>query len=123
MSDIKELQAEIRAFAKARDWEKYHEPGELARALMIEAGELNALFLWGVSWQCRRIVNENPVCESITDVYIKELSAELADAFIYAFRLADVLGLNVAEIVRAKMIKNAEKYPIDVAPRNKEGQR
>jgi hypothetical protein len=32
---------------------------------------------------------------------------------IYCFSLADVLAFDVAEIILAKLAKNAEKYPVE----------
>ncbi|MGH7469400.1 MAG: hypothetical protein ACRENP_15730 [Longimicrobiales bacterium] len=43
---IGELQQELRAFARARDWERYHSPRNLAALISSEAGELLALFRW-----------------------------------------------------------------------------
>ena len=40
MSDeptLRELQAEVRAFADARDWGQFHSPRNLAMALSVEA--------------------------------------------------------------------------------------
>ena len=108
---MKDLQNEIRDFAIARNWEYYHSPEELARALMVEAGELNALFLWDYEWQLRHTPNEiDWDYERIENAYWQRVADELADVFIYTLRLADVLGLDVGKIVRNKMVKNAEKY-------------
>ena len=43
---IKELTDEVRSFADARDWHKFHTPKNLAMALAGEAGELLAEFQW-----------------------------------------------------------------------------
>ena len=40
------LKEKILAFRKARDWEQFHDPKNLAEAVSIEAGELLANFLW-----------------------------------------------------------------------------
>jgi hypothetical protein len=41
-----DLAALLRAFAQARDWERYHTPKNLAMALAGETGELVACFQW-----------------------------------------------------------------------------
>ena len=41
-----ELKAQIAAFSKARDWDQFHAPKNLAMALASEVGELMEHFLW-----------------------------------------------------------------------------
>jgi hypothetical protein len=43
LHDLAEL---LRAFARARDWEQYHTPKNLAMALAAEVGELVACLQW-----------------------------------------------------------------------------
>ena len=43
----------------------------------------------------------------------QRLREELADVFAYAFMLAGRHGLDVSEIVKEKIEKNARKYPIE----------
>ena len=46
MNELIELQALISAFTKARNWEEFHTPKNLAMAIAGEAGELAAEFQW-----------------------------------------------------------------------------
>ena len=39
--------------------------------------------------------------------------AEIADVLLYLVRLGDQLGIDPAEVARAKLIENARKYPVD----------
>lgn len=96
---MKELMREIRQFTEDRDWDQFHNGKDLALALSIEASELNEAFLW----------------KDAKDVKIEKVKEELADVFNYAFLIADKYGLDVREIVMAKLAKNAEKYPVDKA--------
>lgn len=96
MTDIEVLTNEIVGFIKERDWEKFHKPKDTALALSIEASELNEVFLWK---------NEN-------EVNVEKVKEELADVFIYSLDLARQYNLNVADIIRAKIKRNAEKYPV-----------
>ena len=41
------------------------------------------------------------------------LQEELADVLIYALRLASVSGVDVMEVLEAKLASNAEKYPVN----------
>ena len=44
--DIKEVRDKIREFNKERDWDKFHTPENLAKSIVIEAGELLECFQW-----------------------------------------------------------------------------
>lgn len=98
-NEISQLIDEVRQFSVDRDWDQFHNPKDLALALSIEASELLEVFLW-----------KNP-----EDAKTEKVKEELADVFNYAFQLADKYNLDVAEIVREKMKRNAEKYPVDKA--------
>lgn len=87
-------------FRDARDWAQFHDPRNLALALSIEAAELNELFLWKKG-------------ESTEGIDPQKLREELADVFAYAFLLAERLNLDVEDIVREKIKKNSEKYPVE----------
>lgn len=89
-------------FRDARDWAQFHDPRNLALALSLEASELNELFLWRKG-------------AGIDGIDPQRLREELADVFAYAFLLAERLDLDVEEIVREKIRKNEEKYPVEKA--------
>ena len=100
MSDIKELVDLLVRFRDERDWGQFHDSKNLALALSIEAAELNELFLW----------KKDSDAEQVDRVRLKE---ELADVFAYVLMLAEKNGLSVSEIVKEKIVKNAEKYPVE----------
>jgi NTP pyrophosphatase (non-canonical NTP hydrolase) len=85
---ISDLQESLRQFAKARDWEQFHNPKNLVMALSGEAGELTALFQWETPDAAARIMH-GPKSELVR--------FELADIMIYLLRLADVLGVDLLE--------------------------
>jgi len=100
VSDIKELVDLLVRFRDERDWGQFHDSKNLALALSIEAAELNELFLW----------KKDSDAEQVDRVRLKE---ELADVFAYALMLAEKNGLSVSAIVKEKIVKNAEKYPVE----------
>lgn len=100
MSDLKELLSLLEKFRDERDWGQFHDSKNLALALSIEAAELNELFLW----------KKESDSESVDKERLRE---ELADVFAYAIMLAGRHGLDVSEIVKEKIEKNARKYPIE----------
>ena len=100
MSDIQDLIDLLVQFRDERDWGQFHDSKNLALALSIEATELNELFLWKKDSESEQIDRER-------------LKEELADVFAYALMLAEKNGLSVSEIVKEKIIKNAQKYPVE----------
>lgn len=99
MNEIADLTKEIVQFTEDRDWDQFHNPKDLALALSIEASELLEAFLW----------------KKPEDAKIEKVKEELADVINYALLIADKYDLDVAEIVRTKLKKNAEKYPVEKA--------
>lgn len=102
MSDIQELTNEIRAFADAREWEKFHTPKNLSMAIAGESGELVSEFQW--------LTPEESMRKNLNDEKLSDISMEIADVAIYLFRLADVLGLELAEIMRKKIEINESRF-------------
>lgn len=86
----------IRAFSTDRDWDKYHTPNNLAKTIVLEANELLECFQWD---------NDN--------FKIEKVKEELADVIVNCQNLLDKLGLDVDEIINAKMAQNEKKYPVE----------
>ena len=99
MSDLEEIQQELRKFTEERDWDQFHNPKDLAIAMGVECGELQECFLWKKS----------------EDANIEQIKEELADVLNYAFLLASKMNLDVKQIVLDKVKRNAEKYPVEKA--------
>lgn len=99
---IQELTREIREFADARDWQKFHTPKNLAMAIAGEAGELAAEFQW--------LTPEESMENSLSRDQRKAIELEIADVQIYLLRLADVLNVDIPEVVRDKMQINNDRF-------------
>ena len=97
----KETIDRILRFTADRDWDQFHTPANLAKSISIEANELLECFQW----------DDNQY--SLDDV-----KDELADVIVYCIDMLDKLGLDVDEIVNAKMAKNEAKYPVEKARGN-----
>ncbi|HMQ56510.1 MAG TPA: nucleotide pyrophosphohydrolase [Anaerolineae bacterium] len=102
---IADLLQAVRDFRDARDWRQFHSPKNLSMSIAIEAAELMEHFQWLTVEEAEALVQANPSKEAIAE--------ELADVLIYCFSLADVLGVNIAEIMLDKLAKSALKYPMD----------
>jgi NTP pyrophosphatase (non-canonical NTP hydrolase) len=102
---VAELRKIIADFVAERDWSQFHAPKNVSMALAIEAAELMEHFQW-LSPEDSRGLADDP--EKLAAV-----GEELADVIGYSFALANELGLDVSTAIRAKMVKNAEKYPAE----------
>ena len=102
---IEALTSEIRAFRDARDWLQFHNPKELAVAIVAEAGELLQHFVWQNHEQSERRVVERRA----------DIESEIADVAILLFELADNCGIDLAAAMRAKLARNEVRYPVEKA--------
>lgn len=98
---------QILKFRDDRNWKQFHNPKDLAISISLEAAELLEVFQW-----------------SGTDVICPEKHAkireELADVVNYCVLMADACELDLDEIIREKIRKNEEKYPVEKAYGRKE---
>ena len=76
MTKYQDIINQLVKFRDERDWAQFHDSKNLALALMLEAAELNELFLW----------KKGSESEDINKEALKE---ELADVLCYAFQLAE----------------------------------
>ena len=87
----------IRKFSADRNWDQFHTPANLAKSIAIEAGELLECYQWS------------------DEADLEHVKQELADVIVYCQNMLDLLGLDVDEIINAKMDLNEQKYPVDKA--------
>ena len=100
---IGKLTSRIRAFVAAREWEQFHNPKDMAVAIAAEAGELMQHFVWQQPDQIERRVNEHR----------EEIASEIADVGILLFEMADLLGMNLGDVMAAKIDYNEQRYPAE----------
>lgn len=102
------LRQHIREFARARAWETYHTPKNLAMALTVEAAELLEPFQWLTAEQSQNLSPEQH----------EAVRQEIADVLIYLTRLADLLDIDLLQAATDKLEINARKYPVERAHGN-----
>jgi dCTP diphosphatase len=88
------LRDKLREFVAERDWAQFHNPKNLAMALIAEAGELIEHFQWLSPEQADRLSPE---------------------ALIFLIELADRLDIDLLAAAERKLQLNAEKYPVEKA--------
>lgn len=103
MHSIESLQNDIHIFSAERGWLKGVVPGEYAKSIVIEAAELLEVFQW-----------HNPTAKELgaDPAHLERVREELADVFIYGINLANLLALDVDDVIRSKMLQNAKRYPV-----------
>jgi dCTP diphosphatase len=101
ITDLTTLRDALRDFCAARDWHRFHTPKNLVMALSVEAAELVEHFQWATPEESLSLPPEKRA----------EVADEIADVLIYLTELADVLGIDPIDAARAKIVKNAAKYP------------
>ncbi|HGH0766362.1 TPA: nucleotide pyrophosphohydrolase [Staphylococcus pseudintermedius] len=106
MSETKEILKVINQFRDERNWRQFHNEKDLSLSISLEAAELLELFQWKTS-------------EEVVDSQQERLAEELADVLIYSYMLADNLDFDINEIIRKKLEKNTEKYPIEKSKDNR----
>ena len=101
---VSQLRDVVDRFVAERDWHQFHTPKNLAMSLSIEAAELMEHFQWLTPEQSWQIADEADKK--------REVGEELSDVFCYLLALANELKLDLSSALEAKMVKNAEKYPV-----------
>lgn len=103
MKDLESLRQAVAKFAQDRDWEQFHSPKNLVMALSVEVAELMEHFQWLTEQQASGLDAET----------LAQVTDEIADVQIYLVRLADKLGVDILAAAGKKLVKNAEKYPVE----------
>jgi NTP pyrophosphatase (non-canonical NTP hydrolase) len=102
---VAELRKIVADFVAERDWSQFHSPKNVSMALAIEAAELMEHFQWLTTDASRKLADDPERLAAVAE--------EIADVVGYSIALANELGIDLATTIRAKMIKNAIKYPAE----------
>jgi NTP pyrophosphatase (non-canonical NTP hydrolase) len=103
-TELGELTRLVREFSVERDWEQFHDPKSLILALVGEVGELAELFQW--------IPADEAVARFSAEKRRARAGEEVADVLIYLIRLADVLGLDLGAVTRAKLADSSRRFAV-----------
>ena len=103
--NLTSLARQLQQFADARDWGPFHSPKNLASALIVEAGELLEHFQWLTEDQSRQLTPDKK----------QAVAHEMADVLLYLVQISTVLDIDLMDAAQAKLLLNAQKYPVDLA--------
>jgi NTP pyrophosphatase (non-canonical NTP hydrolase) len=101
----KDIIDQLLAFRKERDWEQFHTPKNLSAALSVEVAELLECFQWAKD-------------SELAELVVRERTAieeEVADITILLCYLCHDLNIKLDVVVRSKIEKNRQKYPVSLA--------
>ncbi len=110
--DYPALQARLRSFAAARDWQSRHTPKNLAMALTVESAGLLEMFQWTTLSESRGVVRD--------PAHKERVAHGIADVLLCLLQMADQTGVDLPEAVeqslRAKALEHPPKHP-ELEPR------
>lgn len=105
--DLAGLAKMVRRFCEERDWDRFHNPKDLAIGIATEAGELLDLF---------RFRTDEDMADMMRDAKAREkIGEELADVFYFLLRFSQLYSFDLGEELVRKMRINGEKYPVERA--------
>ncbi len=101
MDSLDDLNRRLKAFARERDWEQFHNPKNLVMALAGECGELLEHFQWLSEAQSAVLSGEKK----------EAVALEMADILIYLIRCAERLDIDLVDAAYRKIAINEMRYP------------
>ena len=87
MDRIEALTQRIIEFGKARDWEQFHNPKDVALSLVLEAGEVMEHFQWKSKEEVEEYVVEHK----------EEIGEELADVLYWVLLMSHDLDIDIED--------------------------
>jgi NTP pyrophosphatase (non-canonical NTP hydrolase) len=102
---LEALRGRLRAFVAEREWDQFHNPKNLAMALVAEAGELVEHFQWLTPEQSEQLAPEVRA----------EVALEIADVLLFLLRLCDRLDIDPLAAAERKLEMNRKRYPVERA--------
>ena len=104
---LRQLTAELLRFRDERNWAQFHTLRQLIVSLNLEAAELLELTQWKTDAEMAALPIDAASREALCD--------ECADVLLYLLLIAENAGIDLEAAARAKLVKNAAKYPVDKA--------
>lgn len=97
------LKCIVQQFIAERDWQKYHNPKNLAMSISIESAELMEIFQW--------LTLEESISLKDNKAKFEMIKEEIADIIIYCISLGNVFDIDLSQAILDKVEKNKSKYP------------
>ena len=104
---IENLQKKYAEFKDTRNWEKFHEPKNIAMSISIEASELMEHFQWKDNVPIEKIKQDEELMAGVRE--------ELADVILYSLSMAQRMDIDIEEAVLKKLDENRERFDEETA--------
>lgn len=98
--NLDELTQRLHRIRDNNDWRQFHSPKNLAMAASVEMAELVEIFQWKTEEQSRQL----PADE------LAHAGQEVGDIMLYLLLLCSELGLDMDEVVRAKLTDSERRF-------------
>lgn len=105
---VSTLRRAVGRFVKARSWERYHTPKNLAMSIAIEAAELMERFQWVSSDESIELLKNAEARAAVAD--------ELSDVLIYCLALSNQADIDLSTAILAKLERNEDRFPLGYNP-------
>ena len=98
--NLEELTARLHAIRDRNDWKRFHAPKNLAMAASVEKAELVEIFQWLSEDESRQLPADK----------LAHAGQEVGDIVLYLLLLCAELGLDMDEVVRAKLADSERRF-------------
>jgi len=98
--NLDELTQRLHRIRDTNDWRPFHSPKNLAMAASVEMAELVEIFQWKTEGQSRQL----PADE------LAHAGQEVGDIVLYLLLMCSEMGLDMNEVVRAKLADSERRF-------------
>ena len=98
--NIADLTTRLHAIRDRNNWRQFHSPKNLAMAASVEMAELVEIFQWLSEAQSQQLPAEQ----------LAHASQEIGDIVLYLLLLCSELGLDMEQVVRAKLADSERRF-------------
>jgi len=98
--NLQALTERLHRIRDTNDWKPFHSPKNLAMAASVEMSELLEIFQWLSEDQSRQLSPEQ----------LQHAGEEVGDVVLYLLLMCSELGLDMDEVVRAKLSDSERRF-------------
>ena len=98
--NLSELTQRLHAIRDQNDWQRFHNPKNLAMAASVEMAELVEIFQWLTEEQSRQL----PAAA------LQHAGEEVGDIVLYLLLLCAELGIDMQQVVDSKLADNERRF-------------
>lgn len=98
--NLQELTERLHRIRDTNQWKPFHSPKNLAMAASVEMAELVEIFQWLTEDQSRALPPEQ----------LAHAGQEIGDVVLYLLLLCSELGLDMDDVVRAKLAHSETRF-------------